>query len=233
MKKMCIALMGMLLLSLAGPAMAAADEKEISKLRVEGEGKVRVAPDMATIVLGVESRSTKAAEAVEENARLMNQTINALIEAGISESQMQTSRFSLTTVPQDEKLGADAIEQPLVFLATNQVTVKLDKTEDVGRVLDVAVGAGSNSIQEVRFDLKDPAPQNDEAMALAIKDGQRKAQVAASAAELELGRILELTVGYGYVMPAQRSYSLAMPVIPIQPGEVEVSASVSLVYEIL
>ena len=76
MKKMCIALMGMLLLSLAGPAMAAADEKEISKLRVEGEGKVRVAPDMATIVLGVESRSTKAAEAVEENARLMNQTSN-------------------------------------------------------------------------------------------------------------------------------------------------------------
>lgn len=158
-EKMCIALMGMLLLSLAGPAMAAADEKEISKLRVEGEGKVRVAPDMATIVLGVESRSTKAAEAVEENARLMNQTINALIEAGISESQMQTSRFSLTTVPQDEKLGADAIEQPLVFLATNQVTVKLDKTEDVGRVLDAAVGAGSNSIQEVRFDLKDPAPR--------------------------------------------------------------------------
>ncbi len=158
--------MGMLLISLAIPPVAADDESNISKLRVDGEGKVTAAPDMATIVLGVESRSTKAAEAVEENARLMNQTINALLEAGIIESQMQTSRFSLTTMPQDEPLTAKAEQEPPVFLATNQVTVKLDDTEGVGRVLDAAVGAGSNSIQEVRFDLKDPTPQNDEAMTI-------------------------------------------------------------------
>lgn len=233
MKKMCIVLMGMLLLSLAGPAIAADDQSDLSKLRVEGEGKVSVAPDMATIVLGVESRSTSAAEAVAENARLMNQTINALIEAGINESQMQTSRFSLTTMPQDEPLSADAREEPPVFLATNQVTVRLDNPEDVGGVLDAAVSAGSNNIQEVKFDLKDPTPQNDEAMTLAIKDAQRKAQVAASAAGLELGRILEMTVGYSYVMEASRSYSYAMAATPIQPGEMEVSASVNLVYEIL
>ena len=224
--------MGMLLISLAIPPVAADDENNISKLRVDGEGKVTAAPDMVTIVLGVESRSTKAAEAVEENARLMNQTINALREAGIIDSQMQTSRFSLTTMPQDEHLTAKAEQEPPVFLATNQVTVKLDDTEGVGQVLDAAVGAGSNSIQEVRFDLKDPTPQNDEAMTLAIKDAQRKAQVAASAAGLELGRILEMTVGYGYVVEASRSYSYAMAATPIQPGEMEVTASVNLVYEI-
>jgi len=224
--------MGMLLISLAIPPVAADDESNISKLRVDGEGKVTAAPDMATIVLGVESRSTKAAEAVEENARLMNQTINALLEAGIIESQMQTSRFSLTTMPQDEPLTAKAEQEPPVFLATNQVTVKLDDTEGVGQVLDAAVGAGSNSIQEVKFDLRDPTPQNDEAMTIAIKDAQRKAQVAASAAGLELGRILEMTVGYGYVVEASRSYSYAMAATPIQPGEMEVTASVNLVYEI-
>jgi hypothetical protein len=187
---------------------------------------------MATIVLGVETRSTSAAEAAEENAILMNQTINALLDAGINESQMQTSRFSLTTVPQDEPRGADATQEPPTFLATNQVTVRLENTADVGRVLDAAVSAGSNSIQEVKFDLKDPTPQNDEAMTIAIKDAQRKAQVAASAAGLELGKILEITVGYGYVMEASRSYSYAMDATPIQPGEMEVSASVNLVYEI-
>jgi len=233
MKKICIVLVGMLLLSLVGPAIAADDDSDISKLRVEGEGKVRVAPDMATVVLGVESRSTSAAEAVSENARLMNQTINALLEAGINESQMQTSRFSLTTMPQDDLLRDDATQEPPVFLATNQVTVKLDNPDGVGQVLDAAVSAGSNSIQEVKFGLKDPTPQNDEAMTNAIKDAQRKAQVAASAAGLDLGRILEMTVGYGYVMEASRSYSYAMAPTPIQPGEMEVSASVNLVYEIL
>jgi len=232
MKKICSVLMGMLLLSLVIPAMAADNGTDVSKLRVDGEGKVKAAPDMATIVLGVETRSTSAAEAAEENAILMNQTINALLEAGINESQMQTSRFSLTTMPQDEPRGADATQEPPTFLATNQVTVRLENTADVGRVLDAAVSAGSNSIQEVKFDLKDPTPQNDEAMTIAIKDAQRKAQVAASAAGLELGKILEITVGYGYVMEAIRSYSYAMDATPIQPGEMEVSASVNLVYEI-
>ena len=233
MKKICIVFMGMMLLSLAGPVIAADDDSDLSKLRVEGEGKVTTAPDMATIVLGVETRSASAAEAVSENAILMNQTIKALLEAGINESQMQTSRFSLTTMPQDEPLSSYAKQEPPVFLATNQVTVRLEDTEDVGGVLDAAVSAGSNSIQEVKFDLKDPTPQNDEAMTLAIKDAQRKAQVAASAAGLELGRIMEMTVGYGYVVEASRSYSYAMAATPIQPGEMEVSASVNLVYEIL
>ena len=232
MKKICSVLLGMLLLSLVRPAMAADNVTDVSKLRVDGEGKVKAAPDMATIVLGVETRSTSAAEAAEENAILMNQTINALLDAGINESQMQTSRFSLTTMPQDEPRGADATQEPPTFLATNQVTVRLENTADVGWVLDAAVSAGSNSIQEVKFDLKDQTPQNDEAMTIAIKDAQRKAQVAASAAGLELGKILEITVGYGYVMEAIRSYSYAMDATPIQPGEMEVSASVNLVYEI-
>ena len=187
---------------------------------------------MATIVLGVETQNSSAAEAVRENALLMNKTINALLDAGIHENEIQTSRFSLTTMPQDEPKEAGVQKEAPTFRATNQVTVKLNNTDDVGRVLDVAVSAGSNSIQEVRFDLVDPTPQNDESLALAIKDGQRKAQVAASAAGVELGRILELTVGYGYVMEASRGYSYAMADTPIQPGEMEVSASVNLVYEI-
>lgn len=232
MKKSYIALIGVLILSLAMPAIAADDDNSVSKLRVEGEGKVNVAPDMATIVLGVETQNSRAAEAVRENALLMNKTINALLDAGIHENEIQTSRFSLTTMPRNEPKKANFQKEAPTFRATNQVTVKLNNTDDVGRVLDVAVNAGSNSIQGVRFGLVDPTPQNDESLALAIKDGQRKAQVAASAAGVELGRILELTVGDGYVMEAQRVYSYERAETPIQPGEMEVSARVNLVYEI-
>ena len=40
MKKICSVLMGMLLLSLVIPAMAADNGTDVSKLRVDGEGKV-------------------------------------------------------------------------------------------------------------------------------------------------------------------------------------------------
>ena len=85
MKNSSIVLLGMILLFLAIPSAMAAEENNVSKLTVQGEGKVTIAPDMATIVLGVETRNASAAGAIQENAGLMNETINALLAAGIAE----------------------------------------------------------------------------------------------------------------------------------------------------
>lgn len=232
MKISSIVLLG-ILLSLAIPSAIGAEENNVSKLTVQGEGKVTVAPDMATIVLGVETRNASAAGAIQENAGLMNETINALLAAGIPENDIQTSSFSLTTMPEDEPMEASEEPKEPVFLATNQVTLKLNNTTDVGRVLDAAVSAGSNSIQQVSFDLRDPGPEKDRAMILAIQDAQRKADLAASAANVQLGRILEITEGYGYVAaPMAKGVAFAEFATPIQPGELEVTASVTAIYEI-
>src|SRR5512137_2967049 len=75
----------------------------------------------------------------------------------------------------------------------------------VGKVLDAAVSAGSNTIQEVSFDLKDAQPQKDLALTLAIEDASRKAEVAAKAAGVKLGRVLEVSEGYGYVAAKSQS----------------------------
>lgn len=233
MKNSNIVLLGIILLSLAMPSAIGAEENNVSKLTVQGEGKVTIAPDMATIVLGVETRNASAAGAIQENAGLMTETINALLAAGIAENDIQTSSFSLTTMPEEEPKASNGETKPPVFQATNQVRVLLSNTTDVGRVLDAAVSAGSNSIQQVSFDLRDPAPQKDEALTLAIQDAQRKADVAASAANVQLGRVLEITEGYGYIAaPMARSVAFAEFATPIQPGELEITASVTAVYEI-
>jgi uncharacterized protein len=233
MKNSSIVLLGIILLSLAMPSAIGAEENNVSKLTVQGEGKVTIAPDMATIVLGVETRNASAAGAIQENAGLMTETINALLAAGIAESDIQTSSFSLTTMPEEEPKEANEEPRPPVFQATNQVRVLLNNTTDVGWVLDAAVSAGSNSIQEVSFDLREPGPQKDEALIRAIQDAQRKADVAASAANVQLGRVLEITEGYGYIAaPMARSVAFAEFATPIQPGELEVTASVTVIYEI-
>jgi hypothetical protein len=221
----------MLLLFLAAPAMAVT-ENNASKLTVQGEGIVSASPDMATIVLGVETQNASAAGAARENARLMNETINALKASGIRENEIQTSSFSLTTMPQDQPKTESEKPKAPVFLATNQVTVKLNNTSDVGRVLDAAVSAGSNSIQQVSFDLRDPSPQNDRALTLAIEDASRQADVAANAAGVKLIRILEITEGYGYIAPTAKSALFADALTPIQPGQLDISASVTVTYEI-
>lgn len=232
MKNSSIVFLGLMLLFLAVPNAAAVTENNASKLTVQGDGKVTASPDMATIVLGVETQNASAAGAVRENAGLMNKTINALRAAGIAENNIQTSSFSLTTMPQDQPKTVFEKQKAPVFLAANQVTVKLNNTTEVGRVLDAAVSAGSNSIQQVSFDLRDPRPQNDRAMTLAIEDARRQAEVAAKAAGVKLGRVLEITEGYGYVAPTARNALFADISTPIQPGQLEVSASVTVIYEI-
>jgi hypothetical protein len=232
-----------LMLSLASvlPALAQ-DSENVSKLVVQGEGKFYAAPDVASITLGVETRNASAAAAVTENAILMNRTIEALRAAGIEERDIQTSNFRLTTRPEEPK-AMDAASTgdengeaaPPEFIATNQVTVRLNNTDDVGKVLDAAVAAGSNSIQGISFNLRDPAPAKDAALTMAIEDASRKAGVAAAAAGVELGRIMEVSEGYSFVSArSEVAFSVAADATstPIQPGEMEVTASVTMTYEI-
>ena len=229
MKKIRIVFLGILLLFLVA-ASANAVENNVSKLIVQGEGKASAAPDRATIVLGVQTRNTSAADAAVENARQMNETITALLATGIAEDEIQTSGYSLGIEPQDTPAAGEKQKAPQ-FVASNTVTVNLNNTTDVGRVLDAAVSAGSNSIQEVAFDLQNPRPQRDQALNAAIEDAQRKAVVAAKAAGVKLGRVLEISEGYGYVASASRSAAFDVAT-PILPGKMEITASVTVTYEI-
>ncbi|MDD1748808.1 MAG: SIMPL domain-containing protein [Methanothrix sp.] len=230
MKNIRIVFLGILILFLAVP-FSTAMENNMSKLIVQGEGKASAAPDRATVVLGVQTRDASAAIAAAENARLMNETIAALLAAGIAESEIQTSGYSLGTEPQDEPVMAEETQKTQEFLASNTVTVNMNNTADVGRVLDAAVAAGSNSIQEVSFDLLDPQPQKDLALTLAIEDARRKAEIAARAAGVKLGRVLEISEGYGYVAQASRGAMFDVAT-PVQPGKMEITASVTMTYEI-
>jgi uncharacterized protein YggE len=138
MKKFGIMFLGIMLMLLAAP-FATAAENNVSKLVVQGDGQATATPDRTTIVLGVQTRDASAAVAAKENARLMNETINGLLAAGIAEDEIQTSRYSLGTEPQDEPLAGEEKPKTPVFLASNMVTVSLNNTEDVGLVLDAAV----------------------------------------------------------------------------------------------
>jgi uncharacterized protein YggE len=231
MKNKRIVFLGVMLLFLAAP-LANAMENNMSKLIVQGEGKTNATPDRARIVLGVETHDASASTAAAENARLMNETIAALLAAGIAESEIQTSGYSLGAEPQEAPVIEGEKQKAPRFLASNSITLDLNNTANVGRILDTAVKAGSNSIQEVTFDLKDPQPQKDHALTMAIMDARRKAEIAALAAGVKLGRVLEISEGYGYVASAARSATFADAATPIQPGKMEITASVTMTYEI-
>lgn len=236
MKGFCIMLLGsVLLMAMAFPG-SAADINNASKIIIQGDGKVNAVPDQAIIVLGVTTRNVSASVAAVQNAGLMNKTINALLSAGLNRSYIQTSTYSLSIPADDDESAASGSgnkTKPREFVASNQVTVTTNNTQGVGKILDAAIAAGSNNVQSISFQLRDSKPQMDRALVLAIEDAQRKAQIMANAAGVKLGRVLEISGGYSYATPAARYdlVSAAAPT-PVLPGQMEVTASISMTYEI-
>jgi uncharacterized protein YggE len=255
MKKTYLLLLGTLLFFFPACLVLGEDFGNVSRIVVQGEGKVNAAPDMAIVTFGVETRDLCASAAAEENARLMNATISALLAADIKEKDIQTSHYRLTTrtehipcCPPDCQPGQRGCPlecgdcskpQPPEFEATNQVTVKLNDTSALGRVMDASVSAGSNRILGFSFDLKDDTNEKNQALTMAIRDARQKAEVAAMAANVKLGRVLELSEGYSSVRHAARAPNMAramggrgQEVTPVEPGEMEVTSSVTVTYEI-
>jgi uncharacterized protein YggE len=238
MRRFEITILGlMFLLALAMPVYAAGNDN-VSKIICNGEGKTTAAPDVVTITLGVETRNVSASAAAAENAKLMNSTINALLSAGLKKKDVQTSHYSLTTQTDENPVpttGTEKNKTPPEFVATNQVTAKMNVTENIGKVLDAATTAGSNSVMGISFDLRDPKPQMDKALANAVNDSRRKAEIMAATARVKLGKILELSEGYGYTSSnaPRAAFSLSATPTPVLPGEMEITASVTATYEII
>lgn len=205
-------------------------------LSVSAEGTSEARPDMATINLGVTTEGQTAQAALQENARRMTALTQALRRAGIAERDIQTSNVSVYPQQQyRENLP------PLItgYQANNTVTAKVRNVNNVGRVIDAAVGAGGNTINGVSFSHADPDAQLDLARRDAIAEARRRAELYASALNMRVVRIVAVQEGGGYSPPmpmAMERYAAdavaAPPPTPVAPGEIETRVSVSVTFEL-
>ncbi|MCR3882918.1 SIMPL domain-containing protein [Methanotrichaceae archaeon M04Ac] len=228
--------MGLIVLLASGSSSLGADDgSDVSTLAVSGTGEATADADIVTIVLGVQTRDESAAAAVAENGRMMVDAIEALKAAGVPEEEIKTSRFSIS--PTRDWIDG-RLSDKVVFEVNNQITFTLDLADemDIGAFLDAAVGAGANTVESVTFALQDPKPVQEEALVEAVVDAMGKAGVISQAAGVSLGRVLSISEG-GYSpipMAESRAYLAAdaSAMTPIVPGDVMVTATVTITYEI-
>lgn len=221
------------LVILSGAASAA--ETAPATISVTGEGRVEAAPDMATVSLGVTTEGDTAAAALGANSEAVASVIARLKAAGIEDRDVQTSGLSLG--PHYDYGGSSGGEPKITgYLAANMVTVRVREIASVGAVLDGVVAEGANTLNGLSFGLQDSEAALDEARRLAVADATRKAQLYAEAAGVTLGRIQTIAEPAGAqprgpVMMAEASFAKGGDV-PVASGEVNLGASVEIVYEI-
>ncbi|WP_309643341.1 SIMPL domain-containing protein [Phenylobacterium sp.] len=164
-------------------------------LNLSAYGETRVAPDKATINLGVVTEAPTAAGALSANAEQMNSVIAALRKAGIAEKDIQTSGLNLS--PQYDYVQN---EPPKLrgYQASNQVTVTVNDLAKLGAAVDATVKAGANQVNGISFGLKDPSSAENAARLDAVKALSAKAALYAQATGHRISRLVSLSEGGGY-----------------------------------
>lgn len=223
-----LALSGALALPVAGPALA---EEAAPMISVTGTGTVEAAPDIATLSIGVTTQGATAAEALGANSAATEAVIARLAAAGIEPRDLQTSNLSLNP----NWTGYD-VSNPTIsgYVAANLLTVRVRQLDTLGAVLDAAVTDGANTLNGLTFGLADPEPVLNEARKEAVADARAKAALLAEAAGVTLGKLVSISEGAapGDPVPMFRAEASAAPV-PLAGGELGLSASVTLHYQIV
>jgi len=210
------------------PGTARADTATIT---VTGEATVAVQPDVATLSLGVTTQGPTATAAMAANTAALAVVMDRLRAAGIAGRDLQTSNLSLNP----NWVGYDSGQTPTIagYTANNMLTVRVRALDSLGAVLDAAITDGANTLNGLTFELSEPGPKMDEARRAAVADAIARATLLVEAAGANLGPVMSITEGGGYVNPTPmfRAEASAAPV-PVAGGEIGVTASVTIVFKI-
>jgi uncharacterized protein YggE len=125
------------------------------------------------------------------------------------------------------------------YVARNSIEVRVDAIDRVGEVLEIAVGTGATSVGGIRFDLKDRAKLEREALRLAVADARAKAEAAAAGSGQTIARVTRIEEQGPISRPPMPMFrevaalqSDAASTPPIAAGQMELRAQVTLTAEL-
>jgi uncharacterized protein YggE len=194
------------------------------RISVSGEGNISLPPDLATLTLTVITESDEAEEAVESNSSAMADVMEAMEEEGIEEKDLRTSNFDIQ--PKYSRPGKDEAgthkRRIVGYTVRHTLAVIVRDLDKVGTILQTSIELGVNQGGHIQFGNANPEQAINEARKLAIKDARSRAQTLARAADVELGRLLEVSEQHMQPQARSRAYMAADSMtesVPIAAGE--------------
>jgi uncharacterized protein YggE len=238
-------LLGLLLA--AGPSRAAdaapSPVQPPGTVRVVADATVMVKPDLAEVDLGVTTEKPTAAAATSENARKMDQIVEALKKEAGPGGEVKTIGYDLGTrwgEPRPNPAGSNLPPRQSIvgYVVTNTVRVRMADVNGVGRVLDRAFKLGANTVNRVSFTVKDREPAQTEALRAAAAKARARASAMAAALGLRVAHVISISEGPGDFIPFDGTEGVRMmkanaAATPIEAGSLEVRASVTVVFGVL
>ncbi len=205
-------------------------------ISVSGSGQVAGSPDIARIVVGVQTQGSDVKQAVSDNNKGMSALLNTLKGAGISDKDIQTMNYNVSVEnPQNPGVVTGQSTKPEVtYHVSNQVQVTVRDLTKLSDILDQAVSSGANTIYGVSFDVSDPTKLEDQARTQAIADAKARAEKLAQLEGVTLGSVISVSEGSGNPGPIFAAASMLGKGggAPIEGGSIMVTVNVQVTYAI-
>ncbi|MGO4903986.1 SIMPL domain-containing protein [Flavobacterium sp. W20_MBD1_R3] len=220
----------LLILSVLFISMSYGQEvKQIPQINVNGEGKVKVIPDQATIAVTVETKGNNAKDVKKENDEKIEDVLKFIKKMNLAPSDYKTQRVSLNPQYDYEKKKHS-------YNATQTIEILLRDLSKYDELMEGLVNEGINRIDAVTFQSSKLAQYQSEARKLAMKEAKLKAEDYVSVLGQKVGRALTISDNsqtfypqpmYTAMKTMERS-DASEPKETLAIGEINITANVSV-----
>ena len=215
------------------PEPTGTDDLERS-IEVAATGEASAEPDRATVTVAVESTAADAGTVRGDLAEEDDALRSALYEWGLSEDDVRTERYDIR---QTRETRRDANHSE--YVGVHVYAVDVEDADAVGEVIDVAVDAGADGVQQVRFGLSDEREDElrEEALSDAMANAHAEADTLAVNADLDVTGVYTVSTTNVRTSPytsggraLEADDAAGGPGTGIEVGDVDVTVTVRVVF---
>ncbi|HTR26038.1 MAG TPA: SIMPL domain-containing protein [Terriglobales bacterium] len=233
--KTVVALLALCFTSLIAQGQEGCQEPKIVK--TTGTAELKVTPDKAMLLLGVERQSATARNAKAEVASTSRKILAALKDLNIEEKDIQTAYLYLEPMI-DYRKGLRITN----FTAEQSLSVTVRDLSKLDAVMDAVITAGANRIGGIEYQSSELRKYKDQAREEAAHAAREKGEALAKALGNQIGKthsVEELPQSEGYygavggLMANTYKEESRSQAPSTAPGELTIKASVVVSFDLL
>ena len=205
------------------------ETKQIPQINVNGEGKVKIAPDQVSISATVETKGNNAKDVKKQNDEKMDAVLKFIKKMNIPTADFRTKQVALNPQYDYEKKKTS-------YNATQTVEILVKDLSKYDELMEGLVQQGINRLDNVSFESSKLAQYQSEARKLAIKDAKAKAEDYVSVLGQKVGKAYTISDNSQIYHPQpmyaamrmKESADAAPSNETLAIGEIEITANVSV-----
>ena len=203
------------------------------RLTLSGRGEIQMTPDQAELRLTISERGASLDPLRASTDQTVARLIEALRKLSVADKDIDAAQISIQPIFRYDQPTQRRISEG--YEVSRTVTVMIRDLNSLGTVIGTATSVGVNQISPPQLSSSQHELAYQQALSAAVTQSRARAVVVASAAGLKLTGIESISASDYYAAPmpmARVAMAADTEAGSYQPGEMTVSANVSITYTV-